>query len=159
MIVGVCPCQVITRMGTSRLKLTAQTKVNSMDLKVPVSPGECADKLTILEIKLERITQPEKLKNIQTEYQVLKAAYDQKVVPSPGLTALVQQLKAINQALWQIEDEIRECERRRDFTEAFIHLARSVYQKNDQRSAVKRQINEYLRSAIFEEKSYADYSA
>jgi hypothetical protein len=124
---------------------------------VEVAPGELLDKITILDIKSERIQEPQKRENVRLELAVLSAARDQHMPPSSELTELTAQLKAVNEALWDIEDAIRDCERNGDFGPRFIELARSVYHSNDRRAALKRQVNELLGSRIVEEKSYAAY--
>ena len=127
-------------------------------LLVEIAPGELIDKITILEIKKARITDAAKLHNIGVELAILTDARDRRIQGSPELDRLTAELKTINEALWQIEDDIRDCERHRDFGPRFIELARSVYRENDRRAAVKRQINELLGSKIVEEKSYTGYS-
>ena len=128
-----------------------------MAILIEIAPGELIDKLTILEIKKANITDPAKLRNVQHEYDVLFRVLTEQVPPSADLTGLTAQLKAINEELWKIEDDIRDCERARDYGQRFIELARAVYHTNDRRAAVKRRINELLDSAIIEEKSYAAY--
>ncbi len=124
---------------------------------VEVAPGELIDKFTILQIKSERIDDPEKIKNVRIELGVLEEARDSVVAASPELDRLTAELKSVNEALWAIEDDIRDCERSKDFGPKFIELARSVYRSNDRRAAAKREINELLGSKIIEEKSYAEY--
>ena len=124
---------------------------------VEVAPGELIDKITILQIKSERIDDPEKIKNVRIELGVLEEARDSVVAASPELDRLTAELKSVNEALWAIEDDIRDCERSKDFGPKFIELARSVYRSNDRRAAAKREINELLGSKIIEEKSYAEY--
>ena len=124
---------------------------------VEIAPGELIDKITILEIKSERIADPGKLKNVCVELDVLEKARDEAIQASPELDELTAQLKASNETLWDIEDEIRGCERNKFFGPRFIELARSVYRSNDRRAAVKRQINVLLGSRLIEEKSYVDY--
>ncbi len=124
---------------------------------VEIAPGELIDKITILEIKSERIADAGKLKNVRVELQVLEAARDAAMAASAELAELTAQLKQVNEALWEIEDAIRDCERGGDFGPKFIELARSVYHSNDRRAALKRQINELLGSKLVEEKSYAAY--
>ena len=128
-----------------------------MPILIEVAPGELIDKLTILEIKQANIADPAKRRNIDHEYAVLQQALAQSVPPVPGLDALTAALKAVNQELWRIEDEIRDHERAGDFGAGFIALARAVYHTNDRRAALKRRINELLDSPILEEKSYAAY--
>jgi tetratricopeptide (TPR) repeat protein len=124
---------------------------------VEVAPGELLDKLTILEIKAERLTDPDKLRHVRQELQVLAAARDEALPASPELARLTAELKEVNERLWEIEDEIRRCEASKSFGNRFIELARSVYQTNDHRAALKRRINELLGSPLIEEKSYARY--
>lgn len=126
-------------------------------ISVEIAPGELLDKLTILEIKRERIEDSQKLVNVGLELDVLDQARRENVPDSPELDALYADLKTINETLWEIEDDIRDCEREKDFGERFIELARAVYKTNDRRAATKRAINELLGSRIVEEKSYADY--
>ena len=129
----------------------------STTIPIEIAPGELIDKITILEIKLERMTDPDKLANVKVEWEVLTASRDAHATPSDELAALTTELKTINEALWVIEDDIRDCERDKDFGDKFIELARAVYKTNDKRAAVKRQINELLGSSLVEEKSYAAY--
>lgn len=126
-------------------------------ITVEVSPGEMIDKITILEIKTERISDPAKVRNVRIELETLTSARDRAVPGSKELDALTAGLKGVNVELWEIEDEIRDCERAKDFGSRFIELARAVYHTNDKRSVLKRQINELLGSRIIEEKSYAAY--
>ena len=127
------------------------------DITVPLSPGELIDKITILELKLEHIAEPAKLANVRREWQMLTAVRDAAVAASPALDGLAADLKAVNARLWQIEDDIRDHERRKDFGADFIALARAVYISNDDRARLKRAINDLLGSAIVEEKSYSQY--
>lgn len=129
----------------------------SQPITVEIAPGELLDKLTILEIKRERIEDTQKLINVGLELDVLDRARRENVPDSDELDALYRDLKSINEELWEIEDDIRDCERDKDFGERFIELARAVYKTNDRRAATKRAINELLGSRIVEEKSYADY--
>ena len=122
-----------------------------------ISPGELIDKITILEIKMARVTDDKKLKNIKIEWDTLNQSRAEKIYTSAKLDGLTTDLKAINETLWMIEDDIRECEHRKEFGESFIALARSVYLNNDHRARVKRKINELLGSRLIEEKSYSDY--
>ncbi|WP_372775296.1 DUF6165 family protein [Mangrovibacterium sp.] len=124
-------------------------------MKIEVSNGEIADKLTIIEIKLENIKDEKKLINLKAEYQVLDEAVS-KIIAKDHL--LYQQLLSINKQLWDIEDRIRELEKAKDFGTEFVEVARSVYFTNDKRSEVKRQINELTGSLLIEEKSYEDYA-
>ncbi|RYH03875.1 hypothetical protein EU805_00440 [Salipiger sp. IMCC34102] len=124
------------------------------DILVPTAPGELIDKLTILRLKEEKITDPAKLANVQYERQVLQGIADHHLPGIDELSALWDDLYAINGDLWAIEDDIRACEARADFGPGFIALARAVYVTNDERAAVKKRINLLLGSAIVEEKSY-----
>ncbi len=126
-------------------------------ISVPVSPGELVDKITILEIKAERITDEEKLRNVRTELDLLARAWAAVSADTEAIPPLKETLKGINQALWDIEDQIRVKESRQEFDQEFIDLARSVYVQNDQRAAAKKQINVLLGSGIQEEKSYVEY--
>ena len=119
---------------------------------VPVSVGELVDKLTILSIKMKKIEDESKLENISKEYGLLHEIKDQ--IDCPGLEALENDLEMINELLWTVEDEIRQCDREKSFQTKFIALARSVYQLNDWRSNIKRKINILCRSELIEEKSY-----
>ena len=127
-------------------------------IQVPVSPGEVLDKITILEIKSERMDDPVKVANVRIELALLEATWAQSVTPDPVIQDLHDQLKQINEALWEIEDDIRDKERVKEFDQQFIDLARNVYFTNDRRSDVKKQLNLHLGSQIIEEKSYQDYS-
>jgi hypothetical protein len=119
-----------------------------------VSWGELLDKITILEIKGERITRADARENVLREYRLLRSIGAQ-VLNRSGIAPLVRALKAVNEALWEIEDAIREQEAAREFGSDFIRLARAVYQRNDERAAIKREINLKLESDLIEEKSYA----
>ncbi|HEX4592006.1 MAG TPA: DUF6165 family protein [Gemmataceae bacterium] len=118
----------------------------------PVSAGELIDKITILEIKLVRIGDEAKRANIRRELELLRTV---QLPPSAELVVLSAELKAVNERLWEVEDEIRRCDSAGDFGDRFIALARSVYRANDDRAALKRRINDFLRSVIVEEKSYS----
>jgi hypothetical protein len=127
------------------------------DILVPVSPGELLDKITILRIKSERMTDPAKLANVRHELEVLERTWQACGQASAELDADIAALRAVNARLWDIEDEIREQERAAAFGDRFIKLARSVYFENDERAAIKRRINTRLGSRIVEEKSYKQY--
>jgi hypothetical protein len=126
-------------------------------LQVEVSPGELIDKITILQIKADRISDPDKLANVHRELRSLTATREEALDTSPELDGFTAELRRINERLWEIEDDIRDCERKSDFGERFIELARAVYRTNDRRAAAKRSINELLGSELIEEKDYADY--
>lgn len=121
---------------------------------VPVSWGEVVDKITILEIKDERIADPAARANVRRELGALEAVLAAQLAPSEEISRLRGELRAINLRLWDIEDEIRLCEKRGDFGETFVALARSVYRCNDRRAALKREINLVTGSGLIEEKSY-----
>ncbi len=129
----------------------------SKQIRIPIAPGELLDKLTILDIKLERIDDPDKLANVRREHELLSRVWADAGLETDGIVALRRRLLEVNQRLWQIEDDIRDCERDKDFGERFVSLARSVYMENDERAAIKKEINLALNSDIVEEKSYADY--
>jgi Family of unknown function (DUF6165) len=126
-------------------------------IEVPISVGELVDKVTILEIKSEKISDAGKRANIRREFDALQRVLTPLLTATPALADLKADLRSINETLWRIEDDIRDCERRRDFGERFIELARSVYQTNDRRAATKRRIDELTGSDLVEEKSYASY--
>jgi Mg2+ and Co2+ transporter CorA len=126
-------------------------------LQVPVSVGELLDKISILEIKLERIEDPAKRENIGRELVALCAARDAALTLDDTMEATCRALREVNEQLWDIEDAIREKERQRKFDEQFVDLARRVYRTNDERAALKRQLNELTGSTLVEEKSYTDY--
>lgn len=128
------------------------------NIRVPVSPGEVLDKITILEIKSERMTDPEKVANVRTELALLRETWARAVQADDVVRELHTQLKETNEALWEIEDDIRDKERAKEFDQRFIELARSVYFTNDRRSEIKKKLNLHLGSQIIEEKSYQDYS-
>ncbi len=123
-------------------------------MKIEVSNGEIVDKLTILEIKLENIKDENKLENIRLEYEVLSESAAQILKKEDSL---YKQLREVNSRLWDIEDQCREYERRKDFGKEFIHTVRQVYINNDERSRIKKKINEQTGSQFVEEKSYEDY--
>lgn len=128
-------------------------------ISVPVSFGELIDKLTILEIKSGRMTDAAKLANVRDELQLLDSLWHADAASQTDIAAERGELKRINEALWEIEDEIRLKERDQAYDARFIELARAVYHTNDQRAAVKRAINVKLGSRLVEEKSYQDYQA
>jgi len=126
-------------------------------IKIDEAPGELIDKITILEIKAERIDDERKRANVTYELATLSNARELAIETSDQIRELSGLLKAVNEKLWEIEDEIRLCEREEDFGEKFVELARSVYRFNDERAEIKRVINTMLGARIVEEKSYADY--
>jgi hypothetical protein len=123
---------------------------------VPVAWGELIDKLTILEIKRERLTAPKALQSVGLEYSALQRVLGENGKELP-LRHLRAKLRAINEQLWEVEDLLREHEAAKDFGDVFVSLARSVYRLNDERAAIKRAISVQLNSAFVEEKSYASY--
>jgi hypothetical protein len=127
----------------------------AQDVLVPVSIGELIDKITILRIKERKISDAAKLANIKAELGSLEAVCARAGIDTRS--ALAAELEAINMKLWQIEDDIRDKERAKAFDAGFVQLARSVYQVNDQRFAVKSKINAETGSTLKEEKSYRDY--
>ena len=129
----------------------------AVEIKVPISPGELVDKITILEIKSARMSDAAKLANVRTELTLLQDTWRTSAYASHDISSQWAALRAINEKLWDIEDDIRDMERSRTFDKEFIQLARAVYVTNDERAAVNRDINTKLGSKIVEEKSYAKY--
>src|SRR5690606_10160619 len=127
------------------------------DIRVPISPGELIDKITILQIKSERISDPTKVANVRAELALLEQVWRDSPNAATDIAAEWAALRRINEQPWDGEDRLREKERTKTFDEEFIELARSVYVTNDERAAVKRTINTKLGSKIIEEKSYAEY--
>ncbi len=127
------------------------------ELLVPISPGELIDKITILEIKSQRMTDEAKLHNVRTELALLSDTWKASPYSSTDISAEWTGLRDVNGRLWDIEDRIRDKEREARFDGEFIELARAVYVTNDERAAIKRRINTRLGSALVEEKSYRDY--
>ena len=124
---------------------------------VEVSVGELLDKISILEIKQEKIKDPEKLKFINAEHSILKDQLDNNVKSDPKLNELFVSLKEINAKLWIIEDDKRQCEKEKDFTDSFIKLSRDVHFLNDDRAKIKLEINNHTGSKIKEIKEYTSY--
>jgi ADP-heptose:LPS heptosyltransferase len=141
-------------VGPVRLPLTPAASGPPRPLLAPVSVGELFDKITILEIKAERIAEPARRANVMRELGALGELRAREIIGSPALDGLCDQLRAVNRELWDIEDELRRCERERRFDRDFIARARNVYRCNDRRAALKRQIDELTGSPIVEEKSY-----
>ena len=125
-------------------------------MKVEVSIGEVIDKISILEIKSKKITEPNKLKNVVKEFEILLSNVS-KVIEWETITDLYGKLIEINTKLWNIEDDIRKKEKEKKFDSEFIELARSVYYTNDERFKVKSEINKKFNSELVEEKSYKEY--
>ena len=128
------------------------------DLRIRVSAGELLDRITILEIKSARIRDPAKLENVRRELAELVETWDSGVSADETVAALRRELRSVNEALWDIEDHIREEEIAGVFGARFVELARAVYQTNDRRSLLKRKVSEHLGSELLEEKSYAGES-
>ncbi len=128
-------------------------------INIPVSFGELIDKITILEIKADRIAEPAKLANVRRELDLLDATWAAHPASVADIAALRSALRLVNERLWVIEDDIRVKEKRQEFDDVFIRLARSVYFENDERARIKRAINERLGSSLVEEKSYQDYGS
>lgn len=126
-------------------------------IEIPVSPGELIDRLTILQIKAERITDHGRRDRVKKERQLYEAVRERRVPRSEEIEQLTLELKQTNEKLWDIEDRIRISEKDQLFDETFISLARSVYKTNDRRAALKRQIDSLLDSVLAEEKEYVDY--
>ena len=127
------------------------------EIQIPISPGELLDKITILQIKSERISDATKVANVRTELGMLEQVWSDTVGDDEQIRALSGELKSINEALWEIEDDIRDEERNQRFGDRFIQLARAVYVTNDERANAKKKVNLHLNSSIVEEKSYQDY--
>jgi hypothetical protein len=127
------------------------------ELLVPISPGELVDKITILEIKSQRMTDPTKLANVRTELDLLTSTWRTAGFSSNDVDTDWRALRSVNEQLWDIEDRIRDKEREAAFDAEFIELARAVYVTNDERAAIKKRINSRLGSVLVEEKSYAEY--
>lgn len=127
------------------------------NILIPISPGELLDKITILEIKSERIKDEAKIANVKNELSMLLDVWRTAVTEDADVLLLRKELKSINEELWDIEDDIRDEELNKRFSERFIELARSVYVTNDKRADAKKRLNIHLKSDIVEEKSYQDY--
>jgi len=128
------------------------------ELLVPISPGELIDKITILEIKSQRMTDAAKLRNVRTELDLLTTTWRSSPFSATDIGAEWTGLRDVNAKLWDIEDRIRDKERDGLFDAEFVELARAVYFTNDERAAIKKRINTKLGSALVEEKSYASYT-
>jgi Family of unknown function (DUF6165) len=127
------------------------------DIKVPVSPGELLDKITILRIKAQRMSDAQKLNNVRLELAALEQTWAASDLARLDIEDDIDALLKVNERLWVIEDDIRDKERAQAFDARFIELARAVYFENDERAAIKRRINVKLGSRIVEEKSYTRY--
>jgi hypothetical protein len=129
------------------------------EIRVPVSPGELLDKITILRIKSSRMRDASKLANVRTELEALEQLWNASPYAAIDVTSDVGALLAVNERLWTIEDDIRDQERAQTFDADFVRLARAVYIENDERAAIKRRLNVRLGSSLIEEKSYAEYKS
>ena len=127
------------------------------DLQIPVSPGELLDKLTILQIKRERFTDPVKRGFVVYELQALNSVWTNSQLSNQTIEDVVVQLKQVNEQLWDIEDELRQLEADKEFSERFIYQARQVYITNDRRAALKLEINQLLGAKIVEHKQHPGY--
>jgi Family of unknown function (DUF6165) len=127
------------------------------EIKVPISPGELLDKITILRIKSKRMSDEKKLANVRVELEELELTWKASAYSKVDISAEIAALQAVNEKLWVIEDDIRDKERAQSFDGEFVRLARAVYVENDDRAAIKRRINLALGSTLVEEKSYAAY--
>jgi hypothetical protein len=127
------------------------------EIKVPLSPGELLDKITILRIKSARMTDPMKLANVRRELEALEETWKSSAYAGVDIEGELSALLEVNERLWTIEDELRDKERAKTFDADFIRLARAVYIENDERAAIKKRVNLKLGSALVEEKSYAEY--
>ncbi len=125
--------------------------------QVPVSWGELIDKITILEVKIVRLSAEKAVMNVRKELSLLASVCIPEVASDPVISNLTDRLRSVNEELWRIEDSIREKERIKLFDAEFIEMARSVYMRNDERAALKKEINNLLNSEVIEEKSYKPY--
>ena len=139
------------------MNLTYNMTKKSKKILTEISAGELLDKISILEIKLDKIKEKENLQEIDKEYKSLNETKKSHLEITPDIQNLIIQLKDVNIKLWSIEDEKRICEKNKDFSKKFIELARSVYINNDKRAKIKSEINKILGSNIREIKEYADY--
>jgi hypothetical protein len=126
-------------------------------IAVEVSAGELLDKVSILEIKSQRMRDPAQLAHVRAELEALAGPCRALGDPTPEVAALRRELSVVNARLWEIEDEIRLCDRRGDFGAGFVALARLVYETNDRRAELKRRLNEALGSRLVEQKCYAQH--
>ena len=129
------------------------------DILVPISPGELLDKITILRIKAQRMTDAAKLANVRLELELLETTWRQSGCANIDVAEDERALQQMNEQLWVVEDQIREKENAQAFDARFIELARAVYVTNDERAAIKKRVNVKLGSRLIEEKSYQPYRA
>jgi len=126
-------------------------------ISILVAPAELIDKITILELKKERIKDAAKLKNVAAELSVLAEEERRYLPKNDEIKRLTQRLKEVNARIWDLEDHIRDCDREGNFGPGFVEIARAIYRTNDERAQVKREINLYLGATLIEEKSYTAY--
>jgi len=131
--------------------------MKSKKIMAEISPGELLDKISILEIKLEKIADKTSLEEINKEYKMLKNAQNSNMEITEKIEKLYKEIKEINNILWDVEDKLRICEKNRDFSKNFTELARKVYLNNDKRAKIKSEINKILGSNIREVKQYVNY--
>jgi len=143
--------------GRINFALSPSSRTAMSEILVPVSFGELLDKIAILQIKSERMSDPAKLANVRNELSALEKTWMSHPAAGGDIVELRARLKAVNERLWVIEDDIRLKEKAQRFDEDFVRLARSVYFENDERARIKKDINVALGSAYVEEKSYEDY--
>jgi Flp pilus assembly protein TadD len=149
---------VFARMADALRGLVAARRPGpAEEIAIRVSPGELIDRITILEIKGERLTDADALRVVRAELESLRAARDRAVPASAEMDGLAGDLRAVNAAIWEVEDGVRLCEREQDFGPRFVELARSVYRLNDRRAVLKRRVNALLGSSLREEKGYVAY--
>jgi Flp pilus assembly protein TadD len=149
---------VFERMAAEiKSRLSPAGNVNTQSVTIEISPGELIDKITILQIKNERVKDSAKLQNIRTELETLNAAREQSLPPAERIDSLTADLKQVNVAIWEAEDYLRACENVQKFDQDFIDIARSVYRNNDHRASLKRQINEFFSATFIEEKEHPHY--
>ena len=129
----------------------------SKKILTEISPGELLDKISILEIKLDQITDKNSLEEVKKEYKILKETQNSSIELTGKIKELFNSIKEVNLALWRVEDDVRLCEKNKDFGKNFIELARGVYLNNDKRHKIKSEINQLLMSNIKEVKEYAQY--
>lgn len=127
------------------------------NILVPISPGEILDKITILQLKSEKIVDERKLQNVLIEMKILQETWQNSLFVSQDLDAQIKNLYQINSVIWDLEDLLRNKEKEKRFDEEFVDAARSIYVSNDKRARIKKEINEFLGSNIIEEKSYTNY--
>jgi tetratricopeptide (TPR) repeat protein len=148
----------LVRGDQTRLQ-PAVAEAAAREIKVETAPGELLDKITILEIKSQRVSEPEKLANVRCELESLNTTRSECIPTTDEIVQRTAELRVVNEKLWNVEDELRICESEQEFGPGFVELARSVYVLNDERAALKRQINVRLHSRFREEKSYVEYGS